>query len=190
MCSVHYAEPYEDRHIWIAIYLDHHFWVEMRSMTNGFLTHLYTHEKFKEVQGQFKGKVNCITRSMHSTLGFTTYEVVEQGSNSTFNKFFITYDAVSREVNCQCLLFESRGILCHHSLSVLSFEQVDNMAPKYIEERWSMNIKRRHTHQEQLRQASTRVEKQEFRRFGVLVAQYIRICFRVRGADRNSTSGV
>ncbi|RYR32744.1 hypothetical protein Ahy_A10g047274 [Arachis hypogaea] len=88
----------------------------------------------REVQAQFRGKVNCITRSMHSILGFTTYEVVEQVANSTFNKFLVTYDAVSREVKCQCLLFESRGILCRHSLSALSFERVDN------------NIKRRHTH--------------------------------------------
>ncbi|KAL4275732.1 hypothetical protein AHAS_Ahas20G0136600 [Arachis hypogaea] len=83
---------------------------------------------------------------MYSTLGFTTYEVIEQVSNSTSNKFVVTYDAVSRDVKCHCLLFESRGILCRHSLSVLSFERVDNMAPKYILERWSKNIKRRHTH--------------------------------------------
>ncbi|RYR14125.1 hypothetical protein Ahy_B04g070761 isoform A [Arachis hypogaea] len=53
---------------------------------------------------------------------------------------------VSQGVKCQCLLFESRGILCRHSLSVLSFERVDNVVPKYILERWSKNIKRRHTH--------------------------------------------
>ncbi|RYR53858.1 hypothetical protein Ahy_A06g029107 [Arachis hypogaea] len=39
--------------------------------------HMYTHEKFKEVQAQFKGMVNCITRSTHFTLDFTSYEVVE-----------------------------------------------------------------------------------------------------------------
>ncbi|RYR68223.1 hypothetical protein Ahy_A03g014703 [Arachis hypogaea] len=83
---------------------------------------------------------------MHSTLGIITYEVIEQVSNSTFNKFVVTYDAVSRDVKCHCLLFESRGILCHHSLSVLSIERVDNVALKYILERWSKNIKRRHTH--------------------------------------------
>ncbi|RYQ92708.1 hypothetical protein Ahy_B09g098926 [Arachis hypogaea] len=107
---------------------------------------VYTHEKFREVQAQFRGKVNCITRSMHSTLGFTTCEVIEQVSNSTFNKFVITYDAVSRDVKCHCLLLESRDILCRHSLSVLSFERMDNVALKYILERWSKNIKRRHTH--------------------------------------------
>ncbi|XP_025675338.1 protein FAR1-RELATED SEQUENCE 1 [Arachis hypogaea] len=198
-----FTKLYEDWHIWIPVYLDHHFWAGMRSTQrsesmhlffNKFITrnsslrqfvkqydnclasreqierefdvayfytvipcatksaigaqfqHVYTHEKFMEVQAQFRGKVNCITRSMHSTLGFTTYEVIEQVFNSTFNKFFITYDAVSREVKCQCLLFESRGILCHHSISILSFDRVDNMTLKYILERWSKNIKRRHTH--------------------------------------------
>ncbi|QHO07976.1 Protein FAR-RED ELONGATED HYPOCOTYL [Arachis hypogaea] len=83
---------------------------------------------------------------MHSTLGFTMYEVIEQVSNSTFNKFVVTNDVVSRDVKCHCLLFESRGILCCHSLSILSFERVDNVVSKYILERWSKNIKRRHTH--------------------------------------------
>ncbi|XP_016199446.1 protein FAR1-RELATED SEQUENCE 6-like [Arachis ipaensis] len=69
--------------------------------------HVCTHEKFREVQAQFR---------------------------------------VSRDVKFRCLLFESRGILCYHSLSILSFERIDNVAPKYILERWSKNIKRRHTH--------------------------------------------
>ncbi|XP_016164215.1 protein FAR-RED ELONGATED HYPOCOTYL 3-like [Arachis ipaensis] len=135
---------------------------------------VYTHEKFREVQAQFRGKVNCITRSMHSTLGFTTYEVIEQVSNSTFNKFVVTYDAVSRDVKCHCLLFESRGILCHHSLSVLSFERVDNVAPKYILERWSKNIKRRHTHIKSSQDEP--VLEPRSKRFDELVFQSHNIC--------------
>ncbi|RYQ85595.1 hypothetical protein Ahy_B10g105160 [Arachis hypogaea] len=189
LISVHFAELFEDRHLWIPVYLDYHFWVGMRSTQrsesmhaffNKFITcnnsliqfvkqydnylgsreqkerefdatdfhtvipyatkspieaqlqHVYTHEKFKKVQAQFRG--------------FTAYKVVEQVSNSTFNKFVVIYDIVSHEVKCQCLLFESRGILHHHSLSALNFERVDKVAPKYILECWSKNIKRRHTH--------------------------------------------
>ncbi|RYR18514.1 hypothetical protein Ahy_B03g063142 [Arachis hypogaea] len=93
--------------------------------------HVYNHDK--KVQAQFREKVNCITRSKHSALGYSVYEVVEQVSNSTFNKFAVTYDT-------------SRGILCHHALSVLSFERVNKVSPRYILERWSKNVKRRHTH--------------------------------------------
>ncbi|RYR26942.1 hypothetical protein Ahy_B02g061261 [Arachis hypogaea] len=132
-------ELYEDRHLWISIYLDHHFWPGMRS-TKGARACMLFFNKFITRNSsliQFvKGKVNCITRSTYSTLGFTAYEVVKQVSNSAFNKF----------VKCQCLLFVSRGILCRHYLSALSFERVDKVTPKYILKRWSKNIKRRHTH--------------------------------------------
>ncbi|RYQ79576.1 hypothetical protein Ahy_Scaffold5g107803 isoform B [Arachis hypogaea] len=93
-----------------------------------------------------KSKHNLEKRSTQSALGYTTYEVVEQISNSTFNKFAVTYDVISFEVKCQCLLFESKGILCRHSLSALSFERVNKVSLRYILERWSKNVKRRHTH--------------------------------------------
>ncbi|RYR04544.1 hypothetical protein Ahy_B06g084303 [Arachis hypogaea] len=86
--------------------------------------HVYTHQKFREVQAQFRGKANCITRLTNSALGYSVYEVGEQVSSSIFNKFVVTYDSVAAQVKCQCLLFESIGILCRHTLSVLSFERV------------------------------------------------------------------
>ncbi|RYR68876.1 hypothetical protein Ahy_A03g015370 [Arachis hypogaea] len=107
---------------------------------------VYTHQKFREVQAQFRGKVNCITRLTNSALGYSVYEVGEQVFSSIFNRFVVTYESVAAEVKCQCLLFESRGILCRHALSVLSFEQVSQVSPRYILERWSKKVKRRHTH--------------------------------------------
>ncbi|RYR35656.1 hypothetical protein Ahy_A10g050788 [Arachis hypogaea] len=74
----------------------------------------------------------------------------------------------------QCLLFESRGILCRHSLSVLSFERVDNVAPKYILEHWSKNIKRRHTHIKS-RQDEPLLESRS-KRFDELVFRSHNIC--------------
>ncbi|QHN92781.1 Protein FAR-RED ELONGATED HYPOCOTYL [Arachis hypogaea] len=108
--------------------------------------HVYTHQKFREVQAQFRGKENCITRLTNSALGYLVYEVGEQVFSSIFNKFMVTYDSVAAQVKCQCLLFESRGILCRHALSVLSFERVTQVSPRYILERWSKKVKRRHTH--------------------------------------------
>ncbi|RYQ97286.1 hypothetical protein Ahy_B08g093318 [Arachis hypogaea] len=97
---------------------------------------VYTHQKFRKVQAQFREKANCITRLTNSALGYSVYEVGEQVSSSIFNKFVVTYDSVAVEVKCQCLLFESRGILCRHAL----------MSSRYILERWSKKVKRRHTH--------------------------------------------
>ncbi|RYQ83812.1 hypothetical protein Ahy_B10g102671 [Arachis hypogaea] len=107
---------------------------------------VYTHQKFREVQAQFREKANCITRLTNFALGYSVYEVREQVSSSIFNKFVVTYDSVAAEVKCQCLLFDSRGILCRHAVSVLSFERVSQVSPRYILERWSKKVKRRHTH--------------------------------------------
>ncbi|QHO00013.1 Protein FAR-RED ELONGATED HYPOCOTYL [Arachis hypogaea] len=144
---------YEDRHIWVPIYLDHHFWAGMRSTQrsesmhsffNKYITRnssliqfvkydnclgsreqaeresdtadfhtlipcatkscieaqfqdAYTHAKFREVQAQFRGKANCITRLKNSALGYSVYDVGEQVSSSIFNKFVVTYDSVAVE---------------------------------------------------------------------------------------------
>ncbi|RYR74518.1 hypothetical protein Ahy_A02g009256 [Arachis hypogaea] len=155
------SELYEDRHIWIPVYLDHHFWTGMRSTQRSESMHSFFNKfitRNSSLRQFVKQYDNCLASreqavrefdaaDFHTVIPcFTTYEVIEQVSNSTFNKFVVTYDAVSRDVKCHCLLFESRGILCLHSLSVLSFERVDNVTPKYILERWSKNTKRRHTH--------------------------------------------
>ncbi|RYQ84204.1 hypothetical protein Ahy_B10g103247 [Arachis hypogaea] len=59
---------------------------------------VYTHQKFREVQAQFKGKANCITRLTNFALGYSVYEVGEQVFSSIFNKFVVTYDSVAAEI--------------------------------------------------------------------------------------------
>ncbi|RYR47400.1 hypothetical protein Ahy_A07g033325 [Arachis hypogaea] len=148
------SDLYEDRHIWVPIYLDHYFWAGMRSTQrsesmhsffNKYITRnssliqfvkqydnclgsreqaeresdaadfhtvipcatkssieaqfqdAYTHQKFREVQAQFREKANCITRLTNSALGYSVYEVGEQVSSLIFNKFVVTYDSVAAE---------------------------------------------------------------------------------------------
>ncbi|RYR58033.1 hypothetical protein Ahy_A05g023689 [Arachis hypogaea] len=59
---------------------------------------VYTHQKFRKVQAQIRGKANCITRLTNSALGYSVYEVGEQVSSSIFNRFVVTYDSVAAEV--------------------------------------------------------------------------------------------
>ncbi|QHO51732.1 Protein FAR-RED ELONGATED HYPOCOTYL [Arachis hypogaea] len=224
------SDLYDDRHIWVPIYLDHHFWAGMRSTQNSESMHLffnkfitwnssliqfvkqynnclrsreqveresdtadfhtvipcatkssieaqfqdvYTHQKFRKVQAQFRGKANCITRLTNSALGYSVYEVGEQVSNSIFNKFVVTYDSVAAEVKCQCLLFESRRILCRHALSVLSFERVSQVSSRYILERWSKKVKRRHTH---IKSSDEPLLEPRSKRFDELVFRSQNIC--------------
>ncbi|RYR49995.1 hypothetical protein Ahy_A07g036538 [Arachis hypogaea] len=77
----------------------------------------------QKVQAQFRGKANYITRLTNFAISYSIYEVGEQVFSLIFNKFVVTCDSVAAEVKCQCLLFESRGILCRQALSVLGFER-------------------------------------------------------------------
>ncbi|RYR60289.1 hypothetical protein Ahy_A04g017366 [Arachis hypogaea] len=186
------SELYEDRHIWIPIYLDHHFWAGMRSTQrsknmhaffNKFITWNSSLIQFgakREIIGCYRFS-HCHTvcnKILHrSSISTCVHSPKVQGSpstiqregelhhkinqlrfrlfgirswrtisSSTFNKFAVTYDSIVAQVKCQCLLFESRGILCRRTLSVLSFERVTKVSLRYILKRWSKNVKRRHTH--------------------------------------------
>ncbi|RYR50906.1 hypothetical protein Ahy_A06g025930 [Arachis hypogaea] len=126
---------------------DNNLLIQFIKQYDNFLGSREQNEREREREREMlNDELHHITRSTHFSLGFTAYEVVELISNSTFNKFKVTYDAISWEVKYQCLLFESRGILCRHSLSVLGFERVDKVALRYILERQNKNVKRRRTH--------------------------------------------
>ncbi|RYQ97678.1 hypothetical protein Ahy_B08g093757 [Arachis hypogaea] len=146
------AYLYEDRLIWVPIYLDHHFWAGMRSTQRSESMHSFFNKFITRNSSliQFvKQCDNCLgsreqrerefdAADFHTVIPYATkssikaqfnmcysvYEVGEQVFSSIFNKFVVTYDLEAAQVKCQCLLFESRGILCRHALSVLSFERI------------------------------------------------------------------
>ncbi|RYQ82900.1 hypothetical protein Ahy_B10g101484 [Arachis hypogaea] len=118
--------------------------VEIEQEMSQVIWNSHTKDSFDRNWNDFLLKYGLVDNKWLS--GYSVYEVGEQVSSSIFNKFAVTYDSVAAKVKCQCLLFESRGILCHHTLSVLSFERVTQVSPRYILERWSKKVKRRHTH--------------------------------------------
>jgi len=58
----------------------------------------------------------------------------------------VLFDRENHDFCCTCLLFEFRGILCRHSLVVLTQERVTGLLTKYILIRWSKNVCRKHTY--------------------------------------------
>ena len=109
----------------------------------------YTHAKFSEVQAEFRGKMNC-GASFESVNGaIVTYEVLEEtlvGDKTKEYIFKVTFNRDNHDVSCQCLLFEFRGIMCRHSLSVFTQERVKCVPSKYIVARWSKNVKWKHSY--------------------------------------------
>ncbi|KAG6484537.1 hypothetical protein ZIOFF_053056 [Zingiber officinale] len=56
--------------------------------------------------------------------------------------FWVQYSELQCEMKCLCRLFEFRGIVCRHLLSVLVKRKVTTVPEKYILERWRKDIKR------------------------------------------------
>ncbi|RYR39861.1 hypothetical protein Ahy_A09g045495 [Arachis hypogaea] len=113
---IRYFELFEDRHFWILIYVDHHFWKAKSKKTENLILqifilsclvqhsqikaqfqHVYTYAKFREVQAQFREKVNCIIRSTKSALGFMACEVLEQSAYDNVMIEMQEYKAKSKE---------------------------------------------------------------------------------------------
>ena len=60
--------------------------------------------------------------------------------------FTIFYDRKTKDMQCQCFLFVFRGIICKHALVVLTQERQKSISTKYILQRWSKNVRRKHNY--------------------------------------------
>ncbi|RDX66777.1 Protein FAR1-RELATED SEQUENCE 6, partial [Mucuna pruriens] len=106
----------------------------------------YTHAKFLEVQHEFVGKADCNVSVANDDGSICHYNVIEDviiRDKPKESVVEVTYNRVNCDVKCDCRLFEFRGILCRHSLAVLSQERVKEVPCKYILDRWRKNIRRK-----------------------------------------------
>ncbi|XP_042969099.1 protein FAR-RED IMPAIRED RESPONSE 1-like [Carya illinoinensis] len=108
---------------------------------------VYTNSKFKEVQSEVMGIIysHCVIIKTEGAI--TTYQVndqreVEDGiKKSTLQAYFNEEEC---EAECMCGLFEMRGIICRHILSIFAARDVQELPEKYIMERWKKDIKHRY----------------------------------------------
>jgi len=93
--------------------------------------------------------MNCAS-SLNIVEGcFATYHVLEDvlvGDKTKEHVFKVVFNRENHDLNCECSLFEFRGILCRHVLCVCAQERVKNVPEKYVLTRWKKNIKRKHTY--------------------------------------------
>ncbi|XP_059454966.1 protein FAR1-RELATED SEQUENCE 1-like [Corylus avellana] len=105
----------------------------------------YTNAKFKEVQAEFKQRSNVNNCLLKSEGAIFTYQVIETNGNCMMNKTFsVFFNTDEFEVKCTCALFEVKGIICRHSISILLTSGVTTLPPKYILYRWRKDINRKH----------------------------------------------
>jgi hypothetical protein len=109
---------------------------------------VYTNAKFKEVREEFEKVMSCNNYHLKSEGVISTYEVKEYvvvGSHMVEKTFLVYLNEDEFEVKCTCALFELKGILCRHSISVLVTKKVYSLPPKYFLDRWRKDIKREYS---------------------------------------------
>ncbi|RYQ99290.1 hypothetical protein Ahy_B07g087202 [Arachis hypogaea] len=63
-----------------------------------------------------------------------------------YSKYQVVYCSQSSEVQCDCFMFQSNGILCCHILAVLLHFRLTIVSSQYILSRWSTNVSWRQTY--------------------------------------------
>ena len=112
---------------------------------------VYTNAKFKEFQKLFVGRLKCevMSESKVDDVRFE-YEVEE---DITFGEekrrrrvsFIVDFNGETNEANCNCRLFEFKGMVCQHQLVVFHKRRVERVPEKYVLRRWRKDVKRVHT---------------------------------------------
>ncbi|KAL4287953.1 hypothetical protein AHAS_Ahas19G0237700 [Arachis hypogaea] len=72
------------------------------------------------------------------------YSILEDVSTSKERVYEVNYNAETKDITCKCQMFKSRSILCRHILVVLGHEHMRKIPRRYILDRWSKLVKRRH----------------------------------------------
>ncbi|KAF5463153.1 hypothetical protein F2P56_019089 [Juglans regia] len=118
-----------------------HLYVEKK------LQQLYTNSKFKEVQQEIMGMIYCNSHLYKTEGAISMYQVSDQVHDDFIKPvtFSVYFNEDECEAKCICGLFEMRGILCRHILTVFSAKNVQSLPLKYIVDRWRKDLKRRYT---------------------------------------------
>ncbi|XP_052181937.1 protein FAR1-RELATED SEQUENCE 9-like [Diospyros lotus] len=109
---------------------------------------VYTISKFKEFQNEFAGKMYCEVVSIEEGSLGTRYKVREDiifDERFKERKFSVDIDKEKCNFICSCHMFEFRGIICRHMVTVLIRDGIRSLPDKYILRRWRRDLSRSYT---------------------------------------------
>ncbi|KAF5441822.1 hypothetical protein F2P56_037232 [Juglans regia] len=109
----------------------------------------YTIAKFKEVQEELRGFLYLTTSLLGCEGGRSIFEVADEiqvGDDLLKHATFtVKIDEDPLDVKCSCKLFEFKGILCMHTLRILTQLGKHIVPSNYILDWWRKDVKRKCT---------------------------------------------
>jgi len=117
---------------------------------------VYTHAIFKKFQVEVLGVAGCQSR-IEDGDGTVAKFIVQDYEKD--EEFLVTWNEMSSEVSCFCRLFEYKGFLCRHALSVLQRCGCSSVPSHYILKRWTKDAKIKESMADRTRRIQTRVQR-------------------------------
>uniref|UniRef100_A0ACD6A8H5 Uncharacterized protein n=1 Tax=Avena sativa TaxID=4498 RepID=A0ACD6A8H5_AVESA len=106
---------------------------------------LYTLNMFLKFQEELKSTMQCQVQLDGSTSSFIVIDLAaEPGGEMVNKKYEVVHCMESNRMECNCGLFQFSGIVCRHALSVLKWQQVYDIPPCYVLNRWRSDYKQLH----------------------------------------------
>lgn len=107
----------------------------MKSPLEEQAANVYTRNIFNEFQVELKESLKLRKEKMEKN-GFSRKYKVLNFHNSD-SAFVVNFDVETKEVSCECHLFEFKGILCRHVLTIFNKKDVASVPSKYILSWWT-----------------------------------------------------
>ncbi|WVY98705.1 hypothetical protein V8G54_030856 [Vigna mungo] len=117
---------------------------------------IYTHAIFKKFQVEVLGVAGCQSRIEVGDGTLAKFIVQDYEKDE---EFLVTWNELSSEVSCFCRLFEYKGFLCRHALSVLQRCGCSSVPSHYILKRWTKDAKIKESMADRTRRIQTRVQR-------------------------------
>ncbi|KAE9611702.1 putative transcription factor FAR family [Lupinus albus] len=117
---------------------------------------VYTHAIFKKFQVEVLGVAGCQSRIQAGDGTIAKFIVQDYEKDE---EFLVTWSEMSSEVSCFCRMFEYKGFLCRHALSVLQRCGCSSVPSHYIMKRWTKDAKNSQSLADRTCRIQTRVQR-------------------------------
>ncbi|KAE8800613.1 protein FAR1-RELATED SEQUENCE 6-like [Hordeum vulgare] len=107
------------------------------------ISKLYTLNMFVKFQDELNSTLQCQVQQV-SPSSFVVMDLAERGTGLVTRKYEVVHCMETNRMECNCGLFQLSGIVCRHALSVLKWQQVYDIPPCYVLNRWRSDFKQLH----------------------------------------------
>lgn len=108
------------------------------------LSRLYTLKMFIKFQDELKATMHCQVQLDGPASSFIVIDLTEAANEMLNKKYEVVHCMATNKMECNCGLFQFSGIVCRHALSVLKWQQVYDILPCYVLNRWRGDFKQLH----------------------------------------------